>query len=233
MNPAMQPSVDLAQFAALPPAGANWPRIHKMSWRLWVMPPLILASLAVAALSIDLPVAQWASGRNYPRAVRELMSLAEALGHGIGVAVVLATLYVLDPAKRRGLPRAIATVLAAGMGANLLKLLISRSRPGATDLLHSACWQTFAGWLPLGGQGSTFQSFPSAHTATAVGLALVLANYYPHGRWLFAVFAMAVALQRILGGAHYPSDVLAGAAMGWLCALAVLTKPRSVSVPLA
>ena len=120
------------------------------------------------------------------------------------------------------LPRSILTVLAAGMGANLLKLLIARSRPAATDLMHAECWQTFIGWLPLGRQGSTLQSFPSAHTATAVGLALVLTSSYPQGRWLFACFATAVALQRVLGGAHYPSDVLAGTAVGWLCAMAVL-----------
>jgi undecaprenyl-diphosphatase len=120
------------------------------------------------------------------------------------------------------LPRAIAAILAAGCGANLVKLLISRSRPGSTDLAHLASWQTFSGWLPLGANGSGWQSFPSAHTATAVGLAWVLYSLYPHGRWLFAALAAAVAAQRVLGSAHFPSDVLAGAAVGWWCACGVL-----------
>jgi membrane-associated phospholipid phosphatase len=197
-----------------------------VGWRTWFAPPVVLLLLAGVALTIDMPVAQWAHGRNYPRVVRELMSLAEAFGHGVGVSVVLLTLYTLDPARRRLLPRSIVAIVAAGCGANLFKLLISRSRPGTTDLLQLDSWQTFAGWLPLGHNGSPWQSFPSAHTATAVGLALVLSSLYPQGRRLFAVFAAAVGIQRILGGAHFPSDVLAGAAVGWWCAMCVLRFRR-------
>lgn len=155
------------------------------------------------------------------------MSLAEAFGHGVGVAVVLMTVFTLDPARRKTLPRAILAVAAAGCGANLLKLLIARQRPGAADLVHSDGWSTFAGWLPLGHNGSALQSFPSAHTATAMGLAIVLASFYPRGRTLFFVFAAAVAVQRVLGSAHYPSDVFVGAAVGWLCAVPVM----SIGVP--
>lgn len=190
--------------------------------RTWLLPPLVLLLLAAAAVAIDVPVAQWSQGRNYPRAVRELMSLAEAFGHGVGVTVVLLAVYTLDPARRWALPRSIVAIVGAGCGANVVKLLISRSRPGSTDLAQVAGWQTFSGWLPLGGNGSGWQSFPSAHTATAVGLALALYWLYPRGRWLFAAGAVAVAAQRVLGSAHFPSDVLAGAAVGWCCAFGVL-----------
>ena len=189
------------------------------NWRQWLIPPLMLAIAAAVALTFDVPVARWAALRTYPRAVRELMSLAEAFGHGVGVTVVLVTIYTLDPSRRKRLPRAIAVVVAAGCGANLLKLLIARQRPSAADLLHTEAWHTFAGWLPLGHNGSAMQSFASAHTATAVGLALVLSWFYPQGRRLFFIFAAAVAVQRVLGGAHYPSDVFAGATVGWLFAM--------------
>jgi membrane-associated phospholipid phosphatase len=196
------------------------------NWRRWFIPPLMLAMLAAVALTIDMPVARWAAGRAYPRVVRELMSLAEAFGHGVGVSVVLITVYTLDPSRRRALPRSIVVVAAAGCGANLLKLLVARQRPGAADLLHADAWNTFVGWLPLARNGSALQSFPSAHTATAIGLALVLSFFYPRGRRLFFVFAAAVALQRVLGGAHYPSDVLAGATVGWLCAAGAFRLTR-------
>ena len=202
---------------------ARGPTAWAAKWRTWLIPPLVLAMLAAISLAVDVPVAQWASGRAYPRAIRELMSLAEAFGHGVGVAVVLLTVFTLDPARRKALPRAILTVAAAGCGANLLKLLVARQRPLAADLLHSDGWATFAGWLPLGHNGSALQSFPSAHTATAVGLAVVLASFYPRGRRLFFIFAMAVATQRVLGSAHYPSDVFIGAAVGWLCAVPVIS----------
>ncbi len=214
-------------FLSAPPAAIeSFASARAKDYRRWLFPPLAFLALAVAAVAIDVPVAHWSLGRNYPRAIRELMSLAEAFGHGVGVTVVLLTIYTLDPARRSALPRSIAAVLAAGCGANLVKLLISRSRPGATDLAHLAGWQTFSGWFPLGAGGSGWQSFPSAHTATAVGLALVLCWLYPRGRLLFTAFAAAVAAQRVLGSAHFPSDVLAGAAVGWWCAFAVLRMRR-------
>ena len=82
-------------------------------------------------------------------------------------------------------------------------------------------WSSFGPWLPLGSLGSASQSFPSAHTATAVGLAISLAYVYPAARWLFCVLPLLVAYQRMDSGAHFLSDVLCGAAVG--CIVAVVT----------
>ena len=64
------------------------------------------------------------------------------------------------------------------------------------------------------------QSFPSGHTATAVGLAIALCWLYPQGCRLFAGLAVLVALQRIHSGAHFLSDTLVSA--GLAVALAVV-----------
>ncbi len=62
-------------------------------------------------------------------------------------------------------------------------------------------------------------SFPSAHTAAAFSLATSLSISYP--RWYViapsAAWATAVGLARINQGVHYPSDVIAGAAIGVGC----------------
>lgn len=199
----------------------------------WLLPPLIFLALAWASLSADLPVARWAAGRDYPRVVRELMSISEAFGHGVGVTLIVITIFVLDPARRRRLPWLIAAVLLAGLGANVVKLLVARERPSAADLSQADAAGTFSGWLPLAHNGSLHQSFPSAHTATAVGMALLLSALYPHGRLLFAVLAVSVGAQRILGSAHFLSDVMAGAAVGWFLALAVLRRGSMSSSLLA
>jgi undecaprenyl-diphosphatase len=61
-------------------------------------------------------------------------------------------------------------------------------------------------------------SFPSGHTAGASLMAFLLASGYP----LLAVPAFGLAaligFSRIYNGVHYPSDVLAGAALGLACA---------------
>ncbi len=69
----------------------------------------------------------------------------------------------------------------------------------------------------LSGQ-SGLQGFPSAHTATAAGFAAALIWLYPQGRLLFTVLAVLVGCQRIVSGAHFPSDVCFGAAAGCLAA---------------
>jgi undecaprenyl-diphosphatase len=66
-------------------------------------------------------------------------------------------------------------------------------------------------------------SFPSGHTLHAVAFSLVAAAYYPGLAPLVASMTLAVAASRIVLGLHYPSDVLAGAALGATVALASLS----------
>lgn len=61
-------------------------------------------------------------------------------------------------------------------------------------------------------------SFPSGHTLHAIAFSVVAIAYYPTLVWLLGPFAFLVALSRVVLGLHYPSDVLAGAALGALIA---------------
>ncbi|MFJ8545048.1 phosphatase PAP2 family protein [Streptomyces sp. NPDC093586] len=57
-------------------------------------------------------------------------------------------------------------------------------------------------------------SFPSGHTAAAVAFTAAVAPAWPSAGVLCAVPAAAVAVERVQSGAHYPSDVAAGAVIG-------------------
>lgn len=61
-------------------------------------------------------------------------------------------------------------------------------------------------------------SFPSGHTLHAVAFAVLLSAWYPAAAPLLGGFAALVALSRVVLGVHYPSDVLAGALIGFLTA---------------
>ena len=57
-------------------------------------------------------------------------------------------------------------------------------------------------------------SFPSGHTLHAVAFTLIACSWYPSLSWFLMPFTMIVAISRLVLGLHYPSDVLAGAALG-------------------
>ncbi len=65
-------------------------------------------------------------------------------------------------------------------------------------------------------------SFPSGHTLHAVAFSIIAAIYHPTLVWLVVPFTGLVAVSRVVLGLHYPSDVLAGAALGALVALLTL-----------
>ncbi len=71
------------------------------------------------------------------------------------------------------------------------------------------------------GQGNWFDggvSFPSGHSTAVWSMASVIAHEYPGPLTQLSVYGLATAVSasRELGKQHFPSDVLVGAAMGWL-----------------
>jgi decaprenylphosphoryl-5-phosphoribose phosphatase len=94
--------------------------------------------------------------------------------------------------------RALRAVLAALLANTAIKQLVRRARPDLGPDLP-----------PLAGTISSL-SYPSAHAATSFAAAGALGPSLP----LYAA-AGAMALTRPYLGVHYPSDVVAGAALGW------------------
>lgn len=96
-------------------------------------------------------------------------------------------------------------LIAAGISVQVIKHLIGRARPRITDTLL-----LIGPTLKKG-----YDSFPSGHTTMAFCFAAILSHHLPKYRILFYVFAVIVGLERIEDGAHFPSDALAGAILGF------------------
>ena len=106
-------------------------------------------------------------------------------------------------------------------------LEVSKSAFGRVRPNHAGAGRWFAGG----------DSFPSSHTAHAFLVASVLDATIdrPAWRWVLYPLATGVALDRLHEGVHYPTDVIAGALLGWWVGhrLAVahdLTRPHRVTV---
>ncbi|MEY3701694.1 MAG: hypothetical protein RI891_986, partial [Gemmatimonadota bacterium] len=100
----------------------------------------------------------------------------------------------------------------SGIAAELLKLTLRRERPGPHDGLHvfrDLAERTFS---------SAGLALPSSHTMVAFGGAAMLARLYPRARWVGYALAAGCGISRVLHRAHFLSDVVLAAGMGWLVA---------------
>ncbi len=68
-------------------------------------------------------------------------------------------------------------------------------------------------------------SFPSDHATAAFAIAMAIWLRHRRAGWVALLMAATVSFSRVVVGAHYPGDVLAGAALGVLAALALWLPP--------
>jgi undecaprenyl-diphosphatase len=72
-------------------------------------------------------------------------------------------------------------------------------------------------------------SFPSGHMAITAALAVALALAFPRLRTVLWGYVAAVAFTRVMFGAHFPFDVVAGTALGTASALMVASAAQALS----
>jgi MFS transporter, DHA1 family, tetracycline resistance protein len=88
-----------------------------------------------------------------------------------------------------------------------------------------------AGEISLNGHSwAHLNSFPSGHMAITAALAIATALAFPRLRTALWIYVAAVAFTRVLFGAHFPLDVLAGTALGIASALLVAIAFERVRV---
>lgn len=147
--------------------------------------------------------------------------LLEAACDGTLVALGLLLVGVWWSAVRRADSRVAAGAVLTGLGTVLayasseaVKLVVDEERPCRVLLRGAAA---VAECPPPGDW-----SFPSNHATLAAGLGVGLALLRPWSAALALPLAGAAALLRVMVGAHYPHDVLAGAVLGGAVVAAVL-----------
>ncbi len=153
------------------------------------------------------------------RPLMDAMRVVSTLGYGvvdIGIPLLVGVVgwwKGADGFRAQGV-RGASVVAAAGLLDQVVKNVSCRARPSALDA------GAFFAIFPCFPASYAVASFPSGHATTAFAAAVVLALWFPWGAAPFMGLAVLVACSRVMLGAHFPSDVLAGAILGSLVVLA-------------
>jgi undecaprenyl-diphosphatase len=196
-----------------------------MNARGWLAVALVAAAVALLILYGDPTISELFEDANGPviSAYRALTVLGSSVVYlpPIGVAAIACILLArrAPPRRRAQLMRhasrlvfVFAAIAASGLTVDLVKVLVGRSRP---RLLEEEGIYRFA----PPGLSSVYQSFPSGHTATLFAAACAAGFLFPRWRWPLLALAAVLAITRLAVGAHYLSDVLAGATIAILVTL--------------
>lgn len=156
---------------------------------------MVLVLLSQALCPAENTVMQKASTDWYSKPVYRVMQGISCAGHPLISGTTPLVLFHASayPAARdsyMGLFVNCATTLP-------LKYVVNRKRPSGDHVRWDA-------------------SFPSVHTTCIFTQAYILSYHYPKASVPVFVFASAVGLSRIYVRKHYPSDIIAGVALGVL-----------------
>ena len=95
-------------------------------------------------------------------------------------------------------------ILIVGIITQIIKHIIGRPRPNHTDFEDIFSFK----FLTL---ESNFHSFPSGHSSTIFIVCFILISILPKLKYFFYFLASVVALSRVVVGAHFFTDIVAGA----------------------
>ncbi|MER5860645.1 phosphatase PAP2 family protein [Streptomyces sp900105245] len=157
-------------------------------------------------LDVDGRVFEAAAAWHWPGAERVLPRLSRSANHGVlWFATAAAMAAIRTPRARRAAVRGLASLSVASLTINTIgKRSVRRARPvlDPVPLVRQLKRQPIT------------TSFPSGHAASAAAFATGVALESPAWGAVVAPVAFSVAASRVYTGVHFPSDVLAGAALG-------------------
>lgn len=172
--------------------------------------------------------AHWYDPKVYDRDWGRLLRIIGFLGTWLALAVAIALQEGAEPA-RRVLAKRRASLLfwsaaLGGLVAEVGKLVIRRERPEPNHGVHA-----FRDWADRT-WSSAGLAMPSSHTLVAFAGAAMLARVYPRARWVGYALAAGCGLTRVMARAHFLSDVVLAAGLGWAVA-AVLVRRWPIQEP--
>lgn len=107
-----------------------------------------------------------------------------------------------------------AAIALPGLVVAIVKRMIGRARPYVTQAVEPYSYAPFV-WK------SAYASLPSGHATNAFAATIAIGALWPKARIPMWIYAVVIAVSRVMVTAHFPSDVIAGAFVGMTGALLV------------
>jgi membrane-associated phospholipid phosphatase len=98
-------------------------------------------------------------------------------------------------------------IAVPGLFVTIIKRMIGRARPMVGGSLDPYLFSPFA-W------SAAYAGLPSGHVTTAFAALVAFGTLWPRARTVLLIYALLIAMSRVMVTAHYPTDVLAGAMVG-------------------
>ena len=170
---------------------------------------------------MDMTILQVIQGWHTPVLDKIMVTLFNSIIDEKGVFAVLLGLLLLAIPKTRkcGLLMLLSILVSYLLGGVLLKNLFCRPRPFYADTSVALITEAPSGY-----------SCPSLHTALAFACATVVTQIKPKAGPACYILAAAIGFSRLYFFVHYPSDVLLGALLGTLSAVAVTKAVKAYRV---
>jgi undecaprenyl-diphosphatase len=158
--------------------------------------------------ALDSAVCVTVSHTNQNRLIRDWFRMISRLGDGVFWYMLMAAILMVEQGE--GLKPVLHMAAAGLTGTLIYKWLKAKTHRPRPYQVRQDVWVV--------GKPLDHFSFPSGHTLHAVAFGLVALFYYPVLAFLLIPFIVMVAMSRVILGLHYPSDVLAGATIGYAIA---------------
>lgn len=179
-----------------------------------------LLIVAVCYLYLDQAAALWCQSHLSPQE-KEIFTQITVFGEStfylIGSALAFAIFRFLwkQPRWENIALLLFTSIAVSGIAANIIKVIAGRYRP--SELFEHGLYGFDFFHIER-----ALTSFPSGHTATAFTLAVVIAYLWPKSAIPVWTFAVLIGVSRLAIGAHYPSDIIAGAVLGVVSTLMLI-----------